>query len=86
VKTGVKAGSVVIVEDIVLLNDAGLTVKTWVGIVRRWAKFDKICSLTQSGLVDMMVVRGWSYYQVAYYGCTANFKLLFWKIPTQFGE
>jgi hypothetical protein len=57
VKTGVKAGSVVIVEDIVLLNDAGLTVKTWVGIVRRWAKFDKICSLTQSGLVNMVVVR-----------------------------
>lgn len=53
-KTGVRAGSVVIVEDIVLLK-GGLSVRTWIGIVR-WTKFDERRSLVQSGLVNMVVV------------------------------
>lgn len=53
-KTGVKAGSVVIVEDIVLLK-GGLSVRTRSGIVR-WIKSDEIRSFTQSGLVNMMVI------------------------------
>jgi hypothetical protein len=51
VKTGVKAGSVVIVEDIALLLKDGLSVRTWIGVVR-WAKYDEISS---DGLVNMMV-------------------------------
>lgn len=86
VKTGVKAGSVVIAEDIVLLED-GLNVRTWIWIGRYWVKFGKIHNLTQSGLANMVVaVRGWPCYQVAYYRCTANFTFLFWEISTQFGE
>ena len=49
-KTGVKAGSVVIVEDITLLS-----VRTCIGIVR-WTKFDEIRSLVQSGLVNIVVI------------------------------
>ena len=52
-KTGVKAGSVVIVEDIVLLGD-GLSVRMRTGIVR-WRNFDEIHSL-RSGLADIVVV------------------------------
>ena len=52
-KTGVKAGSVVIAEDIVLLGD-GLSVRIRTEIVR-WTKFDEKRSL-RSGPVDMVVV------------------------------
>jgi len=50
VKTGIKAGSVVTVEDIVLLKD-GLSVRTWVGAIR-WTKFDDKRS---GGLANMVV-------------------------------
>jgi len=43
VKTGVKAGSVVIVDDMALSED-GLSVRMRTGIVR-WAKFDEMRSL-----------------------------------------
>jgi len=60
VKTGVKAGSVAIVEDIVLLRD-GLSVRMRIGIVR-WAKFDE----TRKGsLANMVVVRGQSCSEIA---------------------
>jgi hypothetical protein len=52
VKTGIKAGFVVIVEDIVLLKD-GLSVRTqWVGRVIRRTKFDEKHS---GGLANMVV-------------------------------
>jgi len=54
VKTGVKAGSVVTGEDIVLLED-GLSVRTWIGVLR-WTRFCELRNLTQSGLVNMVVV------------------------------
>jgi len=49
VKTGVKAGSVVIVEVIVLLK-VGLSVRTWIRVVR-WTKYDEM----RSDLVNMVV-------------------------------
>ena len=57
VKTGVKVGSVAIVEDIALLKDC-LSVRTWIGIVRHWIKLGEVRSLTRRSL--NMVVRGWS--------------------------
>lgn len=50
VKTGVKAGSVVIVEDIVLLKD-GLSVRRVIGLIRR-TKPDEIHN---DGIVNMVV-------------------------------
>ena len=54
VKTGVKAGSVVTVEDIVLLKDV-LDVRAWIGITCG-IKFDERRNLAQSGLANMVVV------------------------------
>ena len=60
VKTGVRAGSVVVVEDIVLLKD-GLSVRTWIGI-RCEVRND-----AYSGLANMVTVGRQSCSQWAYY-------------------
>lgn len=56
-KTGVKAGSVVMVEDIVLLKDSSLSVRTLAWVVVRWIKFE----MRSVGLVNMVVFGTHSY-------------------------
>ena len=82
-KTGVRVGSVVIVEDIGLLKDE-LSVRTWVGIVRRWTKRDGIRSPTR---VNMVVVQGMIVFRKSrvLHIYTPNSTIMFWDVPIQFG-